>query len=107
MSIAVPLEELAGRLTEYPWAYFTTVSGDGRVHVVAVAPDYADGAFEVAVGRTARTNIVVRPEVTMVFPPPSGTGFSLIVDGSAEIDGDRVRVVPTWAVLHRPAIAAP
>jgi hypothetical protein len=40
----------------------------------------------------------------MMFPGASGTDFSLIVDGDARVDGDRVAITPTWAVMHRPAL---
>jgi hypothetical protein len=29
----------------------------------------------------------------------------VIVDGDAHVEGDRLEVTPTWAVLHRPALA--
>ena len=49
-------------------------------------------------------NAVARPQVTIVFPPaPHADGMSLVVDGDATVAGDHVDVVPTWAVLHRPA----
>jgi hypothetical protein len=40
----------------------------------------------------------------MLFPGPTGHDLSLIVDGDALVDGDRIEVTPTWAVLHRPAL---
>jgi hypothetical protein len=40
----------------------------------------------------------------MLFPGASGTAYSLIVDGDARVDGDRIEVTPTWAVMHRPAL---
>ena len=40
----------------------------------------------------------------MIFPGASGDDMSLIVDGEARVDGDRIAVTPTWAVLHRPAL---
>ncbi len=65
---------------------------------------YAGGALRVTAGPGSRANAVARPEVTMVFPPASGTEFSLVVDGTAEVDGDRLVITPTRAVLHRPAL---
>jgi len=47
---------------------------------------------------------MARPWVSLVFPPVDHSeGFSLVVDGRAEVDGSFVDVRPTWAVLHRPA----
>ena len=42
--------------------------------------------------------------VVLLFPPIEADGFSMIVDGEAEVNGDGVVVTPTWAVLHRPAV---
>jgi hypothetical protein len=61
--------------------------------------------FDAGGGRACR-NATARPQVTIVFPPaPHADGMSLVVDGDATVDGDLVDVVPTWAVLHRPAPA--
>lgn len=37
-------------------------------------------------------------------PGPSGTHYSLIVDGDALVAEDHIEVTPTWAVTHRPAL---
>jgi hypothetical protein len=39
----------------------------------------------------------------MLFPPLDEGGMSLIVDGTAEVEGATVLVTPTGAVLHRAA----
>jgi hypothetical protein len=39
-----------------------------------------------------------------MFPPSQADGYSLIVDGEGEVNGDGIVVKPTWAVLHRPAV---
>jgi hypothetical protein len=41
--------------------------------------------------------------VTLVFPPREPKGFTLLVDGTAEVAGDDVWITPATAVLHRPA----
>ena len=41
--------------------------------------------------------------MTLVFPPREPRGFTLLVDGTAEVAGDDVRITPATAVLHRPA----
>jgi hypothetical protein len=106
MSIPVPLTELSATLSAYPWGYLVTVGDDMRAHSLAVPTNYEDGSLRAAGGRTARRNIVARPDVTMVFPHPTPGEYSLIVDGIASHDGDDVVVVPSHAVLHRPAISA-
>ncbi len=104
MSIPVPLTELVTTLAAYPWGYLVTVGDDMRAHSLAVPTNYDGKSLRAAGGRTARRNIVSRPDVTMVFPHPAAGEYSLIVDGTATEDGDDVVVVPSHAVLHRPAI---
>ena len=103
MSIAVPLEALADRLTSYPWGYLVTVRDDGRAQSLAVPTQFVDGALVATIGRGTASNATARPQITMPFPGTTGEEFSLIVDGHAKVDGDRIALTPTWAVLHRPA----
>jgi hypothetical protein len=44
--------------------------------------------------------------VTLLVPPRERRGFTLLVDGTAEVTGDVARVRPATAVLHRPAAHA-
>jgi hypothetical protein len=103
VSVAVALEDLPGELDHWGFGYLLTASDDGRPHAVALIPVVADGVlrFE-AGGRTCR-NAAARPGVSIVFPPVTDDGFSLVVDGDATVDGDSVVVTPTSAVRHRPA----
>ncbi|MFZ4810967.1 MAG: pyridoxamine 5'-phosphate oxidase family protein [Ilumatobacteraceae bacterium] len=104
MSIRVAIEELEQALAEYPWGYVLTVSDDGRAHVLAVPTHYVDGVLVAPIGRSTTVNVSERPDVSMLFPPASGTGYSLIVDGTATIvDGD-LHLDPVTAVRHRPAL---
>jgi hypothetical protein len=48
-------------------------------------------------------NASVRSSITLCYPPTDSTGFSLIVDGIASVDDERITLTPTSAVLHRPA----
>lgn len=107
MSIPVPLDDLGAALARYPWGYLVTVADDLRARFLAAPTRFVDGALVIDAGRTGRANAAARPQVTMVFPSPEPHEFSLIVDGDAVVDESVVRVWPTWAVLHRPAIAAP
>lgn len=104
MSIPVGIAELPEALGGYPWGYFTTVGDDGRAHLLAVPTDWRDGALHLQAGKGSRANATARPHVTIAFPGADGTGYSLIVDGVAEVRGEWVAVTPTWAVLHRPAL---
>jgi hypothetical protein len=105
MSIAVPVDELGAALAERHWGYLLTVRDDGRAQTLALPTVWRDGALVGEVGRSTAANVVARPNVTWVFPGASGEEFSLIVDGDATVEGSTVVVRPTWAVLHRPAIA--
>jgi hypothetical protein len=104
MSISVPLDELESRLADFPWGYLVTVRDDGRAQSLAVPTAYVDGRLVATVGARAAQNVAARPQVTMLFPGPSGRDMSLIVDGDATVDRDQLTVTPTWAVMHRPAL---
>jgi hypothetical protein len=104
MSIAVSLDDLAGVLADHPWGYLVTVRDDGRAQTLAIPTVFDGGSLTATVGKGTAANLVVRPNVTLVFPGTDGEAMSLIVDGDATVTGDRVEVRPTWAVLHRPAL---
>jgi hypothetical protein len=107
MSIKVELPDLAAAMVPYPFAYFLTVSDDGRPHAVAVAPSWtsASDALVLDVGKRTASNAATRTNVSLVFPPFESGGYSLIVDGDSSLDDDgNVRFAPTTAVLHRPAL---
>jgi hypothetical protein len=107
MSIPVALADLSSVVADHPWGYLVTVGDDERAHVLAVASDLRDGSFHTAAGRSTRANGALRSAVTMAFPHRDQGGYTLIVDGEIEIDDAEVRVRPTSAILHRPAIAPP
>jgi hypothetical protein len=105
VSIEVPLGELAGSLADYPWGYLVTVADGGQARLLAVPTRFEDGRLVAPAGEGTRANATARSQVTMVFPPADGRGHSLIVDGTATVSDDAVHVTPTWAVMHRPALA--
>lgn len=108
MSIDVPTNELATTLAEYGFAYLLTIGRESRPHVTAVFPAVEGEALRVAeIGRRTRLNLLARPEVTLVWPPKSADGYSLIVDGAGAFDGEVLVVEPARAVLHRPATPLP
>lgn len=49
-----------------------------------------------------RTNIAADPHVTLVWQSPVHHGWTLIVDGLAQIDADRLQVIVESGMLHRP-----
>jgi hypothetical protein len=104
MSIPVALTDLEAATSERGWAYLLTVRDDLRPHVVAVTPVWEGDRMVMDVGRGTARNAGERPEVTLCYPPVDPDGYSLIVDGAAEVDADgRVVFDPSGAVLHRPA----
>jgi hypothetical protein len=105
----VDLGRLAAALDDYPFAYLITVDEDYHAHTVTVEPVLRGAIIDVGlIGGRTRTNLAHHGDVTLLWPPPEPGGYSLIVDGSAEIaDADaetaRLGVVPTRALLHREA----
>lgn len=105
MSVKVDLDSLADAVAGFSYAYLVTVGDDYRAHTVAVAPVLTDGALSIdSVGNSTRRNAAAHPDVTLVWPPAETDGYTLIVDGRVDLDGVAVRVTPTGAVLHRPAV---
>lgn len=104
MSIKVALDEVRSVASgQAPFAYLLTVSEDQSAHAVAVAPSIGDGEITFSGGRTSCANAIARPNVSLLWPPADPADYSLIVDGIAAVDGDRVCITPTRAVRHRPA----
>lgn len=108
MSIRVELGELADEVGRWGFGYLTTVSDDGRPHLLALRPTVLDAAvpvlrFDAGGGRACR-NATARPDVAVMFPPGDHSdGFSLVLDGTATVDDAFVDVTVTSALLHRPA----
>ena len=103
MSIPVDVADVAKALEDFGSGYLLTTSA-GTVKVVTVEPVPTDGVLLIArPGRGTLANLSGNATVTLVFPPLAPKGYTLLVDGTAEVTGDDVRVAPTGAVLHRPA----
>jgi len=104
MSIQVELTELrTAARQQMPFAYLLTVSDDASAHAVAIAPRVDDDVIVCAAGRHSCANAQVRPNVSLLWPPAEASDYSLIVDGTATVDGSVVRIRATRAVRHRPA----
>ena len=103
MSIPVDVADLAEALQDFGAGYLLTTTA-GAVKVVTVEPTVTDGVLLVAgPGKGTIANLADNPAVTLVFPPREPRGFTLLVDGAAEVAGEDVRITPAAAVLHRPA----
>jgi hypothetical protein len=108
----VDFDRLADALAGYHSAYLVTVEDDYRVHTVDIEPELREQVIEVGlIGGRTRRNVENRSSVTLLWPPSQPGGYSLIVDGLAQLsdapgsddDTAALQVVPTRALLHRKA----
>src|SRR5262245_47184324 len=107
MTIPVPLDELRAATAERgAAAYLLTVSEDARPHAVHVSVTWQGEGLMVEVGKRSAANAAARPLVSLLFPVRSAGDYSLIVDGRASADGQRLLIAPLKAVLHRPAVVS-
>jgi hypothetical protein len=104
--------ELAGlpdRIREYGrGAFLVTVGDTGTPHVVSVAVAWDGATLTAQAGRTSRSNIAARPDVTLLWPGGADDAYGLLVDGTASaMDGTDgpLTITPTSAILHRLAEA--
>jgi hypothetical protein len=105
VSIPVPIERLKTALAERgaTSAYLLTVSEAASPHAVHVPLAWHGDALVVEVGRRTAANAAQRSAVSLLCPIRTADDYSLIIDGTATVDGTIVRIAPTKAVLHRPA----
>ncbi len=104
MSVKVDLDQLADAMADYSFGYLITVSDDHHAHTIAVVPVLIDGVLDIGEpGKTTRRNVETHADVTVLWPPHDAGGYSLIVDGRGEPTENGMRVIPSHAVLHRPA----
>jgi hypothetical protein len=105
----VDFERLAAALPDFPFGYLITVDDDYRVHTVTVEPVLRGAVLDIGlIGGRTRANLARRRDVTLLWPPPEPGGYSLIVDGYADVSNEgpetaRCGVAPTRALLHREA----
>ena len=105
MSIGVALERLAEEIERFgSTAYVLSVSNDLRPHAVAVDVRWDDDRLVAGVGKSTAANVSERPQISLLWPPFEPGGYSLIIDGVAELDTEgRLSFAPSKGVLHRPA----
>ncbi|HUZ43991.1 MAG TPA: hypothetical protein VMU63_06265 [Acidimicrobiales bacterium] len=105
MSRLVDTADLAIQLDRYGnGAFLLTAGPAGGPHAVSVRVAWDGTALVTRAGRTSRANLADRPDVTLLWPLTDDAGYSLIVDGQAEVvpgSEDQLRIAPTAAVLHR------
>lgn len=107
MSVPVEFVALAEAVSESgPRAFLVTVNEEDRPHAVAVEVTWDDGALRAGAGSRTAANIAHRPGVALLWPTLEPGEYSLIVDGTAAIDGTQVVVQPERAVRHRTPVGA-
>lgn len=110
MSVGIELDDLAAAIERYDdSAYVVVNSGEGAPRVTHVRPVVANGQIAVDLGRGSRAAAVANPQVTVLWTATESQSMSLIVDGDATVSDDDdgvVSIMPTSAVLHRPAPGA-
>ncbi|HMC53314.1 MAG TPA: pyridoxamine 5'-phosphate oxidase family protein [Acidimicrobiales bacterium] len=106
MTVPVALSALAEQVESFEdVVYLVTVSQDTTPHVVSVTATWQGDELVVGAGRHTSHNVEVNSRLTLLWPAPAGSPYSLIVDGSARLvpDDQAIAISPTRAVLHRVA----
>lgn len=109
MSSAVDFDRLAEKLAGHDYAYLITVDAENRPHPVPVMPVLRGDTVYIGAlgGRRSRANLARTGEVTVMWPPPVPGGYTVIVDGTAQVSdaGElaSVTISPARAVLIRVA----
>lgn len=106
MSIPVELDKVREQVAACgSYAFLLTVTEDGRPHAVSLVVEWDGDELVGAPGQRTLANAEHSPEVSLLWPVSGRAGFTLFVNGRAEvrIDGDtkKVAVKPTSAVLHK------
>jgi hypothetical protein len=104
MSIPVPLDRLRDAIRERGGhAYVLTVCDDMRPHAVHAPVRWQGDLLAAEVGRRSAANATARPPVSLLYPLRTPDDYSLILDGTAAVEGGLLLITPARAVLHRPA----
>jgi hypothetical protein len=106
MSVPVELEQLRSQIASAGADVFLLSVRDGsRPHAVSALVSWDGDDLVVPATRRSSSNVAEASSVTLLWPS-SGQEYSLIVDGTAVVDGDVLRITPTHAVLHRSVLAS-
>jgi len=106
LSIKVEIGELREAVAACgSYAFLLTVTEDGRPHAVSLHVEWDGDMLVARPGPRTLANAERSPEVSFLWPESGRAGFTLFVNGPAELrtDGDTamVAVKPTTAVLHK------
>lgn len=109
MTSNVDFARLAEKLVGYDYAYLITVDDQNRPHPVPVMPKLDGDTVHIGAlgGRRSRRNLARSNDVTVMWPPPAPGGYTVIVDGTADVSdaGElaSLRIAASRAVLIRVA----
>ena len=103
MSIPVELTDLAEQGARFPAAYLVSVDPSNAPRVNAVTPTIVGATVSFRVGKRTAANLSENPRTTLLFPPPTGETFALLVDGTVTVVDESATFTATWAVLHQTA----
>jgi hypothetical protein len=108
MSKPVDMQLLAKTVADYGFAYLITIAEGDRIHTSPVQPTLVGGDLVVPEPSSrVQKNIGQRRQVSLVWPPLEPNGYSLIVDGVTQLEGDNLKIIPSRAILHRPEVVSP
>ncbi|MFT0848328.1 pyridoxamine 5'-phosphate oxidase family protein [Actinomycetaceae bacterium L2_0104] len=102
MSIPVSPAQMDEVLARFESASLITKSSP-HVKILTVDPAMDDGTLfiENVTGSTL-ANVAADPHVTLIWQQHVHHGWTLIVDGTAHVEGDRLRISMDSGMLHRP-----
>ncbi len=102
MSIPISPAQLKDVLARFGSASLIT-KADPHVKILTVDVLVESGAVIVEeIRESTRANIAADPHVTLIWQTRTRHGWTLIVDGIARLDGDRLRITMESGMLHRP-----
>jgi len=107
MSFKVTIEDIDKRFAEYGnSAFVVTMTEAGKAKIVHSVISLEDDCLICSPGKGTLKNLADSSSVSLIFPPHSDDGFSMIIDGDGQIlDSEKgsIKVKITGGVLHRPA----
>jgi hypothetical protein len=107
MSIKVTIEDIDKRLDEYGnSAFVVTMAEEGKAKIVHSFISLEDDCLICSPGKGTLKNLADSSSVSLIFPPHSDGGFSMIIDGDGQIldpEKGSIKVKINGGVLHRPA----
>lgn len=109
MGKSTTIDEIRGALERFgERATVITVSDEGRAHVATSLIGVDDTFLVAEVGARSRGHLEQRPGITLVWQPPSGDEYQLIVDGVASEIGEpdesgvsTIRITVESGIQHR------